>query len=84
MSLALATMMVFSLLSTTAFALNMTETGSNHISENPVDVIDLSTLDNPLMNVDSSELGYSPIAIDISKGFNVLADLTDKIGRAHV
>lgn len=77
MSLALATMMVFSLLSTTAFALNMTETGSNHISENPVDVIDLSTLDNPLMNVDSSELGYSPIAIDISKGFNVLADLTD-------
>ncbi len=52
MSLALATMMVFSLLSTTAFALNMTETGSNHISENPVDVIDLSTLDNPLMNVD--------------------------------
>ncbi len=42
MSLALATMMVFSLLSTTAFALNMTETGSNHISENPVDVIDLS------------------------------------------
>lgn len=72
MSLILATMMVFSLLSTSAFAMEIAD--ASELSTNEAG---LPTMDIPLSNVESTDLEYTNSDIILSNGGQTLADLTN-------
>ena len=72
LSLILATMMVFSLLSTTAFATEPVSTNELPTSEG-----ELPTMDIPLLNVEYTDLEYTSGNFNLSNGGQILADLAN-------
>lgn len=70
LSLILATMMVFSLLSTTAFASEPAGTNEQPISED-----ELPTMDIPLLTVESTDLEYTNGDFNLSRGEKSLLTL---------